>query len=136
MEEKLSFEIKRYLEKELRDYQKNKKELEELRLNIMEESPSKELGMPSSPNRGQEQLTPKVYKLMTNVRLKKLAETVDAIDRVIVGLDDSQLAFFDMYYKRGFGRYKVCMNMPLSEATYFRYKNKIIDSLAEKLGYR
>lgn len=51
MEERLDRRVKKYLEKELYDYDKNLKALEELREEIIESSPRLELGMPKSPNK-------------------------------------------------------------------------------------
>lgn len=51
MEERLNRKTKQYLEQELYDYDKNVKKLALLREEIIESSPSPELGMPKSPNK-------------------------------------------------------------------------------------
>lgn len=66
MDKKISIEVRRYLERELKDYKDNKNIIEELRLDIIEECPKITLGVPGSPNKGNEGQTTKVYNLITN----------------------------------------------------------------------
>lgn len=135
MNEKLDIAIRRYLERELRDYEKNKAYIEELRLDIIEASPSPELGMPSSPNRGNEQQTSKVDKLINNNQINRLERVTKSIYKVLEGLNEEQYNFYVRYFQRGHGKCKVCLDMPISERTFERYKRRVVYALARELGY-
>lgn len=135
MEEKISKYLKNYLEQELRDYDKNKKYLEELRMDIIDSSPSPELGMPGNPNRGNEGQTEKVFKLISNNRINRLERIINAIHKTLEGLNEEQYKFYIRYFQKGQSRTKVCIELPIGEATFHRYKNRIIYALAKELGY-
>jgi len=135
MNKKLTKEIKNYLEKELRDYTENEELIKELELDIIESSPTSDPGMPGSPNRGNEQQTSKVSELMSNKMIHRLKYTVEAIKKVLKGLNETQKDFYKLYFENGYFKTKVCMDMPIGEATFHRYKNRIIYALAQELGY-
>ena len=90
--------------------------------------------MPKSQGRGETQ-TEKVYKLSTNAQIKRLESICNAIHKVLNGLNDNQYAFYVLYFEKGLSKIKVCMEMPISESTYDRYKKKIVYKLAEELGF-
>ncbi len=135
MAKKLSKELKRYLESELRDYKDNKKKIEELRNDIIEESPNMTLGTPPSKNKGNEVQTVKVHKLMTNTQINRLTTMCTAIENALSRLNDTQYEFYIRCFEKGQSKVKICIEMPIGEATFHRYKNKIICLLAENLGY-
>ena len=135
MEKKLSKEVRRYLERELRDYEENKKYIEELRLDIIESSPKTSLGMPGNPNKGNENQTNKVYDLINNSVLKRLQNICDKINKVLQGLTGDQYELYVRHFKKGESKTKVCLEMHIGEATFHRYKNKIIYGLAKELGF-
>ena len=133
--EKLSNEVKRYLERELKDYEENKKYIEELRLDIIESSPSSDLGMPKSPNRGNEQQTNKLSRLENSKVINRLEKITRSIYKVLEELDDNHYNLYVMHFQKGYNRTKTCYDMPISESTFNRYKNKILKDLAQKLGF-
>ena len=90
--------------------------------------------MPKSQNRS-ENLTDRVYKLNTNAQIKRLEELCLSTQKVLNGLNDSQYKFYVMYFEKGYSKIKVCMEMPISESTYDRYKKRIVYKLAEELGF-
>lgn len=134
-DKKISIEVRRYLERELKDYKDNKAYIEELRLDIIEASPKIDLGAPSNPNKGNEGQTEKVYKLMTNTIIKRLENICYHIEKVLSELDDNKYEFYVRCYEKRQSKVKICMEMPITERSYDRYKNKIIYSLAEELGF-
>jgi RinA family phage transcriptional activator len=127
--------VKKYLEKELFDYSKNRKKLEEIRSDIIDSSPTSDLGMPRSPNRAKEQLTNKVHRLMSNASIIRLEETINAIDRVVKRLNSPQKELYDRYYRHRQNKVCICIDMYISERTFYNYKDKIVDELAKELGY-
>lgn len=135
METEISKEVKRYLERELKDYKNNKKIIEELRNNIIDSSNSITLGVPRNPNQGNEVQTQKVYELMTNTRITRLENICYHIEKVIENLDIQKYEFYIKCFEKEHNKIKICMDMPISEKTYYRYKNYIIEKLAEELGF-
>ena len=135
MNKELSNEVKKYLERELKDYKYNKKKINELRLDIIEESPKVDLGVPSSPNRGSEGQTNKVHRLMTNTIIRRLEDMCYHIEKVLNELDDNKYEFYTRCFEKRQSKVKICMEMPIAEKTYYRYKDKIVYSLAEELGF-
>lgn len=90
--------------------------------------------MPKSQGRGETQ-TEKVYKLNTNVKIKRLEKLCYSIQKVLNGLNDNQYRFYIMCFEKGYSKVKICVDMPIGEATYHRYKNRIIYALADELGF-
>ena len=135
MEIKLSKEVRNYLCRELKDYKENKAYIEELRMDIIESSPNIEPGVPGSPNKGNEGQTSKVYILMNNNQINRLQRICNKITKVLEGLDGNQYELYIRHFEKGQSKTKVCIEMHIGEATFHRYKNKIIYGLAEELGF-
>lgn len=135
MDKKINIEVRKYLERELKDYKKNKVSIEELRLDIIDSSPKITLGVPGSPNKGNEGQTSKVYELMTNNMIKRLQTMCKKINKVLEGLNEEQHELYVRHFENGESKTKVCIEMHIGEATFYRYKNKIIYGLAEELGF-
>lgn len=135
MDNKISIEVRRYLERELRDYKENLKLIEELRDDIILASPIIDLGAPSSPNKGNEAQTSKVYKLITDKQINRLKHICEAIEKVLKRLNNNQYEFYTRYFEKRQSKVKICMEMPISERTHERYKKRIVYYLAEELGY-
>lgn len=135
MNNKLRIEVKRYLCRELKDYRENLKKLDELRADIIESSPNIDLGVPSSPNRGNEGQTAKVHELMTNKVITRLLEVCKRISKVLETLNDEEYEVYVRHFENEENATKICYEMHISESTFYRDKNKIIDRLAEEMGY-
>lgn len=141
MEDKLDDKIKKYLEFELLHYSDYKKELEELKLDIIESSPNFDVGMPSSPNKGNEGQTSKVFKIMTTPAIIRLNTIISVIDTVVSRLSPQHKEFYDKYFikynkcNQESKKIKICMEMFIEERSFRRYKNRIINELARELGY-
>lgn len=135
MQQKIPKETRSYLIRELKDYKDNLKYLEELRMDIIEESPKIDLGTPSSPNKGNEGQTAKVYRLITNMQIKRLSEMCKHINNVLSILDDIKYEFYIRCFEKKQSKVTICLEMPISEETYYRYKKYIVNALAEELGF-
>ncbi len=135
MDKKISKEVRRYLERELKDYRENKELIKELRLDIIDSSPNITLGVPGSPNKGNEGQTSKVYELITNNMINRLQTICRKIENVLSELDDIRYEFYIRCFEKRQSKVKICMEMPIAEKTYYRYKKYIINKLAEELGY-
>ena len=135
MEKKLSVEVRRYLERELRDYRDNREYIEELRLDIIESSPKVDLGVPGNPNKGNEGQTAKVQALINSTVIKRLQNICNKIYKVLQGLNGEQYELYVRHFEKGESKTKVCLEMHIGEATFHRYKNKIIYGLAKEIGY-
>ncbi len=135
MDKKISIEVRRYLERELRDYKDNLKLIEELRSDIIEASPAVDLGTPGNQNKGNEAQTNKVYKLITDKQINRFKSICEAIERMLKRLNENQYEFYIRCFEKRQSKVRICMEMPISEPTFHRYKNRIIYYLAEELGY-
>ena len=130
----LKKEIRRYLERELKDYEYNKNKINELRDDIIFSSASNDIGIVAK-NKISDPITNKVDKLINNKTIIRIETVVKAIDKVIEGLNADQTKFYNRCFKRGQNKYTIISEMPISEATYNRYKTNIINALANELGY-
>lgn len=132
---KLDIKLKNYLENELSNYGYSKKQIEEIREDIIAESNYIEYGMPKTKNYNYESQTEKVYKLLTDKRIKRLTEITKAIEKVLNGLSEYEYKFYEEYYKKGNNRIRCIYNLGISERTFSNYRSKIVLRLAEELGY-
>lgn len=133
---KIDKEVYKYIEYELRHFEKNKRKLEELRDEIIESSPEPPDGMPKGQGSTGNPTESKVLKLITSVSIKKLEDTVDAITTVYSNLTEDHQQFFDWNYVKNAGIVKTCMEVHISEKTYYRWKDTIIDMVATELGLK
>lgn len=127
--------LKQYIEVELRDYHRSKKDLEELREEIIE-------GTGTADNMGirsgiSDITASKAIRLVTNKRLKKLEETVRAIDTVLAELDECK---YKLVKERYWTRPKllsdegIAQEIGIDRATLYRWIDGITLAIADELG--
>lgn len=129
---KLDRAVFRYIEHELYNYDETKREIEELREDIIEKAPLKEVvpgtGFISDPT------ARKAIKLVTSTAIARMERTVRAIDRALARLSDEHRQLFDLKYRQCLSWQKICDEMPVSERTYFRLRRELVYMVAVEMG--
>jgi len=134
--DRLRKEIRKYIESELRHYRENRKEIEAMREDIVEGSPGGLDGQPRGPgisNPTERNAT----RLLTNRRLGKLEETVNAIEIVVEELDEDRRKLIEYtYFKRPrtLTDAGVACRLNVSIRTFYRWRDLIIHRIAHELG--
>lgn len=132
----LNKQVRSYIEFELKHYPQTKKELEQLRNSIIEESgQADETGIRGSGTG--DPTSKKALRLMTNVRLKRMEETVMAIENVMYELDEDKHKLLDLKYwtKRNLlTDIGIADQLGVGIATYYRWKDAIVSCVAREMG--
>lgn len=131
---KIDREVYRYIEYELLHYEDSKKELENLKMEIIEASPEPSDGQPKCKGGKSDPTEQKAMKLLSNVAITKITKTINAIDRVYSTLNRDYLKFFEWNYIKRAGIVKTCREVNISEKTYYRWKDNIVYSVGRELG--
>lgn len=133
---KLEKEVYKYIDYELHHYEENKKKLEEIRNDIIESSPMPQDGQPSGKGFTGNPTEKKAIKLITSVAIMKLEDNVIAIDNVYHKLTEDYKRFFDLNYKNKVGIVRTCIEASISEKTYYRWRDSIIEMVANEMGLK
>ncbi len=131
---KIDKKVYRYIEFELQHYEKNKKKLEEMRTDIIEESPEPSDGQPKGKNGNGKPTERKAFKLMSSTALLKLEDTITAIEKVKNQLNDDYTKFFELNYIKQAGIVKTCNEIPIGERTYYNMRDKIVYAVGQEMG--
>ena len=127
-----------YIEAELYDYHQTKQTLEELKLEIIEEGPQPDLidlDIPRSKNKITNPTLSKSIKLITNKRITRLAETVRAVDKVLIRLPEEKRKLLQLKYWDGrWSDAGVAEQLNVSLATYYRWRKEIVVAVGIELG--
>lgn len=129
---KISKELKKKMEKELRQYWQNKKKLQELELNIIEESASSD-GQPGS-NLISDSTSQKAIKLVSTRSILFCRERILYVENVIKQLNEFEKRVFKLIFKDGCDWNYCYSNYNISRSTYYNIYNKCIRLLAEEWG--
>lgn len=126
----------RYVEAELFDYHHTRRELEDLRLAIMEEGPDPGLVVMDSRARPPSDSTyEKTARLLTNRRLRKMEETVRAVDRVVERLPADRQRLVELKYFRGrLSNLGVADELNVSLRTFYRWRDEVVVAVAVEMG--
>lgn len=128
--------IKAYIEAELRYYHQSKKDLEEIREEIVESSPISD-GTGIKGTSISDTVAKKAIRLITNKRLKRLEETIRAIDTVLDRLDEQKHKLIEMKYWRKpnyLNDAGIAHELHIDRTTLYRWKEAILLAIAIELG--
>lgn len=130
--------IFRYVEAELYDYPYTKEEIESLRDNIIEAVPVLDNieGASRKPTYKLSDPTfTKAGRLLTNRRLRRMEETVNAIERVLARLPKEKMELVKLkYWDCRLSNRGVAEALHVSDATYYRWRNEIVTAVAIEMG--
>ncbi len=126
------------IEAELYCYHESKKQLELLREEIIESIPSQEISVKSSPG---DPTQTKAIKLVNNREIIEMERRLKAIDKAIEILktnnESRKYELLKMkYFERRYTDVGICMELGISERTFYRWRREIIELIANFLGCR
>lgn len=126
------------IEAELYCYYESKKQLELLREEIIESTPSQEISVKSSPG---DPTQTKAIKLVNNREIIEMERRLKAIDKAIEILktnnESRKYELLKMkYFERRYTDVGICMELGISERTFYRWRREIIELIANFLGCR
>lgn len=125
-----------HIEQELYSYHQTKKEIEQLRQDIIHSSPK----MVEGP-RGNSVGSPvesKVTRLLTSKRIEYLQDVIVAIDDVYAKLphDKQQLIHLKYWRRPQLLTWEgIAMECNISRPTAFRWRDEVIKAIAERMGW-
>lgn len=141
--EKLQTAMFKHVEAELYQYPHTVKEINKRRMDLMypyieevDENQGGGVNSVRSVSRPTERI---VTRLTADRMLRNLEEMVEAIEFVYNGLEDSQKDFVRLKYWSGRERMttvKIANTINISERTAHKYRRKIIQAIADQIGWR
>lgn len=132
---RINKKIYNYIDYELTNYKFYEKNIEAIRKDILFSSPPPADGQPKG-NKTSDPTADKVIQLNTPMAIYKMEQNKECIERALKKLDADHNKFFKMNYidTDGNNKIKVCYDFPISERTYYRMKNKIINFVGKEMG--
>ena len=131
---KIDKKVYNYIEFELKRYEENTKKIDEIRANIIDAGPEPADGQPKGQGGTGKPTERKGIKLVSSTALLKMESTNDAIKKVYKQLDKNYKDFFDWNYKKQVGIVRTCQEVNISEATFYRWRDKIVYAVGEEMG--
>lgn len=124
-----------YIDYELINYKYYDEMINKIRKDIIESSPNPPDGLPKG-NRITDPTFDKVVKLTTPMTMYRIEHNKHCIERALEKLDIYHKEFFDKNYKENNGnnKIKVCYELAISERTYYRMRNKIVEYVGKEMG--
>ena len=128
----------RMIEAELYCYHESKKQLELLREEIIESTPTQEVSVKSGPG---DITQSKAIKLVNNREIIEMERRIKAIDKAIEVLKTSseprKYELMKMkYFEWKYTDIGISMELSISERTFYRWRREIIELIANFLGCR
>lgn len=129
-------QVRSYIEHELRHYHETKRELEQLRDSILNETGGGDISGIRGSGTG-DPTAKKAMRLMTNARLKRLEETVTAIDNVVESLDGDKYRLVELNYwekPRTLTDMGMAQRLNVGQRTFYRWRDGIVHAIAMEMG--
>lgn len=131
---KIDRDIYKYIEFEMRHYNEYKKEIKNIREEILEGSPEPPDGMPNSNGTGNPTEN-KAVKLSMSVAIASMERVINAIDNALKRLTDRHRRIFEMAYVKGRkDRYSMSDELFISYRTFAYAKNELVLAVGQELG--
>lgn len=132
--EKVNFKL---IEAELYNYKSTKKELEDMKEDIINSSAYSEVAVQSSPGNSTQS---KAIQLMSSAVLREMERRISAIDNTISILErcpePRKLRLMQMkYFESRFTDTGIWQELNIERATFYRWRREVISLIADKLGY-
>lgn len=121
----------RYIEYELYNYDQTKRELELGREDIIHQTHQQAAGGSSGPG---DPTGSRVVKLMSTPTLVQMERVISAIDTALRMLTEEHCLVFELRYRQGLNWQAICREMPTSQATYFRLRRQLVETVGLNLG--
>lgn len=135
-EYRVPYRKKEYVKNELYQYWDNKRVFEELRKDIIEESPPPTDGQPKGNGTGNptERKALKIIEKTSTRRLLTIENRLRAIERAFKMLVPEEMEVVELIFKEGKSQIYTEMNNNISKDTYYNTMNKIIWLVAKEFG--
>lgn len=130
---KVPFLVKRKIENELYQYWDNKKELEELQKDVIEESPTPPDGQPKG-NSTSNPTEQKAIKLRTSRTIMVVEKRLKYIENAIARLNDSEKEVFEIIFKEKHNQKMAETYKNIPYDIYYNVYRKIIYFTAVEFG--
>ena len=127
---KLSKELKKRMDRELRQYWENKRKLEKLELDIIEAS---NFGSNNS-NSISDTTSQKAIRLISTRSILYCQERINYVENVLKRLNSFEKQMFERIFKHGSDWLYCEVNFRVSKSTYYNIYNKCIYFLAQEWG--
>ena len=136
MKKSLSKEEIAYIERELYDYEFNKRELKELKLDIAYDGISPFIDdRPETNKESKTSVTERAgVELLSNRVILRMTRVLNSIGRALDQLNYEEHNFYILKYTHRLSWQRVCIEAGISERTYHRWRKKIILLVAKELG--
>jgi len=116
---KIDKSIFRYIEHELYSYDETKRELARYREDVLEGTHFPEVSVRSNPGNPTAQ---KAIKFTSSVFVVQAEKVISAIERSLAK------------YQKGLPWQEVCLEMNISDRTYFRWRRELVMTVGQQLG--
>lgn len=129
-------ELRAFIEAELRDYHRTKTELEELRDNLLNQSPGPPDGMPRSGETSDPTYRG-AARLMTNRRIRYMTGVFESISIVLDSLMPEKIKLIELRYwtkAQTLTDLGIAMQIGIDRSTLYRWIEDICEDIAIELG--
>jgi RinA family phage transcriptional activator len=121
----------RYIEFELYNYQETKRELERYKEEILESTNIPEVNVQTMPGNVTES---KAIKITSSPFVMRAEKTIKAIDKALAILGEQHWRIFKLKYCDCMPWQEVCLEMDISDRTYFRWRRELVMTVGQQLG--
>ena len=121
----------RYIEFELYNYQETKRELERYKEEILESTNIPEVNVQTMPGNVTES---KAIKITSSPFVMRAEKTIKAIDKALAILGEQHWRIFKLKYCDCMPWQEVCLEMDISDRTYFRWRRELVAMVGQQLG--
>jgi len=125
-----------WIDAELKDYEKNKKKLEEQYKNFAYMKKGGDIDLRVSGGRISDPTAHAALALYTSREIQHLEWLVDGIGTAMEEWEDNSLLLYDMHYKNKKSPEYVMDTLYWSARKYYYVRRRIIESVAKELGIR
>jgi RinA family phage transcriptional activator len=134
MQKKYKMALYKYLEFELRYYQENMKELEQLRADIIEATPNAPEAKISKTNKVHRPVEQKVLGLLDLRRAIQLEKLNFAVHKAYERAPEDMQKFIKLYFWEDLPWQQVIIEVSISEKCFWQWRDKILTAIALDLG--
>lgn len=133
MPKKLDSRVFKYIEFELYNYDETRIQLQELRNDILDSS-SAYIVSTHNDSHVSDPTASKAIALVSSVAIARMERVLRAIDRALSRLHDEHRMLFDLKYRKKLSVQQICLQMPTTRQSYYRYRDAVVRMVACELG--
>lgn len=128
---KINKTLFRYIEHELFNYEYTKKELEDYKESILEETNIVDVPNKSSIS---DTTASKAIKLTTSTRITNAERIINAIEKSLSILGEKYQKLFNLKYTECLSLKEIYLEMNISERSYYRLRRELVIMVGQQLG--